>query len=311
MIPKVTIIMATFNRAHFIVETLQSIQAQTFQNWECLIIDDGGTDNTAEVIAPILAQVNRFKFIKRPDTYKKGLPGCRNLGLDLAKGAFVIFFDDDDIVHPDNLKICLEVIEENTVDFCHYQKLSYIDKKPIIETKPITIKQYFSKADIEKVITQEIGLASCTVMWKKQCFDNCRFDENLLYAEEWECYSRLMMDDFKGIIIDNILYYNRKHPNSNTGEYYTYNPIRRASKKDAILLVVRNLNEKKLLSYSLLRYFVQMSLGFKEYHLFSQLMQISKLTLFEKVSWQLFYFTLPLRLFLFGKWKKIKKRQQV
>lgn len=306
--PIVTIIMATYNRAHFIVETLQSIKMQTFQDWECLIIDDGGTDNTAEVISPILVQDNRFKFIKRPANYKKGLPGCRNYGLDLAKGEYVIFFDDDDVVHPDILKMCLEVIEANTVDFCHYQKLSYEVQKPPIESKPNTIQQYLTIADIEKVITQEIGLASCTVMWKKQCFENCRFNENLLYAEEWECYSRLMTGGFKGVVIDNILYYNRKHLNSNTGEFYAHNPIRRASKKDAILLVAQNLKEKQLLSNSLLRYFVQLSLGFKEYHLFSQLLQIPKLSLLEKVTWQFFYFTLPLRLFLFGKWQKIKKR---
>ncbi|MHB1147227.1 MAG: glycosyltransferase family 2 protein [Lutibacter sp.] len=309
--PKVIIIMATYNRAHFIVETLVSIQNQTFANWECLIIDDGGTDNTAEVISPILVQDNRFKFLKRPANYKKGLSGCRNYGLNLAKGTYIIFFDDDDEVHPDNLKMCLEVIEENAFDFCHYQKLSYEGEKPTIDTKPITIKQCLTKADIEKIITQEIGLASCTVMWKKQFFGNCRFNENLLYAEEWECYSRLMTEDFKGVVIDNILYYNRKHANSNTGEFYAHNPICRESKKDAILLVAQNLKENQLLSDSLLRYFVQLSLGFKEYHLCSQLLQIPKLTLFEKVTWQLFYFTLPLRLLLFGKWQKIKKRKQL
>ena len=83
MKPIVTIIMATYNRAHFIVETLQSIQNQTFENWECIIIDDGGTDNTNEVIAPILEKDTRFQFVKRTDSYQKGLPGCRNYGLDL------------------------------------------------------------------------------------------------------------------------------------------------------------------------------------------------------------------------------------
>lgn len=311
MNPIVTIIMATYNRGHFIVETLQSIQAQTFYDWECLIVDDGGTDNTPEVIAPILENDNRFQFLKRPFNYKKGLSGCRNFGLDLAKGEYIIFFDDDDMVHPANLKTCLEVIEANTVDFCHYQKLSYEVQQPIIETKLITIQQYLSKIGIEKIITQEIGLASCTVMWKKQCFENCRFNEKLMYAEEWECYSRLITEGFKGVIIENILYYNRKHPNSNTGEFYRNNSIRRASKKEAILLVMQNLRKKKLLSNYLIRYFVQMSVGFKEYHLFSQLMQIPKLSIFEKVTWQLFYFTLTFRLFLFGKWKKIKKRKQV
>ena len=62
MKPQVTIIMATYNRVHFIVETLHSIQQQKFQDWECFIIDDGGTDNTQEVIAPILEQDSRFQF---------------------------------------------------------------------------------------------------------------------------------------------------------------------------------------------------------------------------------------------------------
>ncbi|MDP3945581.1 MAG: glycosyltransferase family 2 protein [Lutibacter sp.] len=307
-IPKVTIIMATYNRAHFIVETLLSIQVQTFRDWKCLIIDDGGIDNTPEVIAQILEKDNRFQFLKRPETYKKGLPGCRNYGLDLAKGDYVIFFDDDDITHPDNLKICLEVIEENAVDFCHYQKLSYEVEQPAIENKPISIKQYLTKVDIEKIITQEIGLSSCTVMWKKQCFENCRFDENLLYAEEWECYSKLITEGFKGVIVENILYYNRKHLNSNTGEFYRNDSIRRESYKEAILLVIKNLKEKKLLSYSLLRYFIQISRDFKEFNLFIKITGILKLSKFEKFKWQVFYYILPFRLWFYGIWKNLKMK---
>jgi GalNAc5-diNAcBac-PP-undecaprenol beta-1,3-glucosyltransferase len=297
--PQVTIIMATYNRACFILETVQSIQKQSCENFECLIIDDGGTDNTIEVIASVLEQDKRFQFLKRPDIYLKGLSGCRNYGLNLAKGEYVIFFDDDDFVHPENLKICLDVIESNKVDFCHYQKMSYEIEKPIIENYPAKIQQNLTKDDIEKVVTQKIGLASCTVLWKKKCFDENRFNENLLYAEEWECYIRLISKDFKGVIINNVLYYNRKHPNSNTGEFYRDNPIRRASKKDAVILVIINLKEKELLSYSILRYFAKMALEFKEYELFNQILKVLELTLFEKLKWQLFYVTLPLRLIVY------------
>jgi len=286
---------------------LQSIQNQTFTVWECLIVDDGGTDNTSDVITPILENDKRFQYLKRPNTYQKGLPGCRNFGLDMSKGEYVIFFDDDDVVHPDNLNTCIEILKKNEVDFCHYQKLAYEGEKPPAEKCTITKQQNLNKANIEKIITQEIGLASCTVMWKKYCFIEIRFNESLLYAEEWECYSRLISENFKGIMIDAVLYYNRKHPNSNTGEFYNSDPIRRASKKEAILLVVKNLKEKKLLSYSLLRYFVQMSLNFKGYNLFNQILNTLQLPTFEKRKWQLFYKTLPVRLWFFGKWKKIKK----
>jgi len=307
MNPTVTIIMATYNRAHFIVETLHSIQNQIFTDWECLIVDDGGTDNTLEVIFPIIENDNRIKYFKRPATYQKGLPGCRNYGLEVAKGNFIIFFDDDDIVHPENLKTCITILEDDAVDFCHYQKLAYEGEKPPIEKCTITRQQDLTKADIEKVITQEIGLASCTVMWKKHCFKEIRFNESLLYAEEWECYSRLIAENFKGLMIDAVLYYNKKHPNSNTGEFYNNDPIRRASKKAAILLVVQNLKKKQLLSHALLRYFVQLSLNFKEFNLFNHIMNTLQLPTFEKRKWQFFYKTLPLQLWFFGKWKKIKK----
>lgn len=302
--PKITIIMATYNRASLIVETVASIRNQVFTDWECLIIDDGGTDSTAAVIAPVLEKDQRFQFLKRPETYLKGLPGCRNYGLDLAKGEYVIFFDDDDFVHPDNLNSCIAVFEQTNADFCHYQKVAFKKQKPSIESVKPTIEGYLNKADIEEVITQKIGLASCTVMWKKFCFNSVRFNEGLLYAEEWECYIRLASENFRGVIISNVLYYNRKHANSNTAEFYRDNPIRRASKKDAILLVVKNLKQKQLLSHSIIRYFVVMSRDYKEYNLFEKLLKELEFSGFSYLKWQLFFFVLPVR----AKITKFKKR---
>ncbi|MFV8342095.1 glycosyltransferase family 2 protein [Flavobacterium sp. XS2P39] len=307
IIPKVSIVMATYNRAHFILETLRSIINQSFTDWECLIIDDGGTDNTEEVIALFLEQYSRFKYTKRPEGYIKGLSGCRNYGLDLAKGEYVIFFDDDDFIHPENLKIGLEVIETNNVDFCNYQKLSFEVQKPTIKNYPITIVKSLNKTDIKKVVTQEIGLASCTVLWKKKCFTSIRFNETLLYAEEWECYSRVILENFKGLIISNVLYYNRKHPDSNTGEFYRNNADRRESYTKAILLVIRNLKEKQLLSPSLIRYFVTISKDFVEYELFKAVLSVLELPIFEKLKWQLFHWTLPLRLSLYKRKKQLKR----
>lgn len=308
MNPTVTIIMATYNRAHFIEETLNSISAQTYSNWECLIIDDGGTDNTLEVITPILDNDSRFKFLKRPDNYKKGLPGCRNYGIDLAQGDYIIFFDDDDIVHPDNLKISLEVIQDQNVDFCHYQKMSFEKQKPIINNTPITIIAPLTREDIKKLVTQEIGLASCTVLWKKKCFNTIRFNETLLYAEEWECYTRIISENFKGTIISNFLYYNRKHAKSNTGEFYSNNCIRRESYAKAILLVLQNLKEKQLVCNSTTRYFITKSIAFKEYNLFKNILNILYLSTLEKLKWKLFYATLPVRFFIFRMRKKIFKK---
>lgn len=307
MNPEVSIIMATYNRAHFIVETLQSIRNQAFKNFECLIIDDGGTDNTLEVISPILKDDNRFSFQKRPNTYKKGLPGCRNYGIDLSKGDYIIFFDDDDIVHPQNLELCVEELSKNNVSFCRYIRNVFTDKFDYnFDWSKKYESFYIEIKDLEALLKSELPFNSCTVMWKAECFQKNRFIESLMYAEEWELYSRILSTGVRGISIEKCLFYGRKHPNSNTGEFGRGNVIRIESKKNAIIHIVANLKSKQLLSKSLIRYFIANSLYFNDFKLFSDIMKILNLNLFQKIYWNIFYFTLPVRLWLSRIIKKIK-----
>lgn len=309
MKPKVSIIMSTYNRAHFILETIKSIQKQTFVDWECFIIDDGGTDNTIEVLSVILEQDIRFRYVERPDSYKKGLPGCRNYGLDLCNGDFIVFFDDDDIVHPQNLEFCVFELIDNNVSFCRYIRNVFFDN---FDYKFNYSKKYSSFYidinDIEKILKNELPFNSCAVMWKRECFENNQFNENLMYAEEWELYSRIISCGYIGISIEKCLFFGRKHSNSNTGEFYNHNSIRRASYTEAVLLVVQNLKEKQLLSYSLLRYFIAVSLDFKEYNLCNSILNTLELSKFEKLKWQFFYNSLPSRLILYRIRKLIKNR---
>src|SRR5690606_26015743 len=107
---KISIIMATFNRAHLIGEALTSIQNQSYTDWECIIVDDNCTDNTKTIVETFIKNDLRFRYYLRHGNYKKGISGSRNFGIDLARGKSIIFFDDDDIVHPRNLEICLEQI---------------------------------------------------------------------------------------------------------------------------------------------------------------------------------------------------------
>ena len=110
--PIVSIILPTFNRGHLILETLDSIRKQSFNDWECLIIDDGSRDNTEHIVESIINEDGRFKFLYRSENYKKGPSGCRNYGLDIALGSYIVFFDSDDIVHPDLLKITTNLLEK-------------------------------------------------------------------------------------------------------------------------------------------------------------------------------------------------------
>jgi len=294
---EVTIIMATFNRAHFIAETLLSVQNQTFKNWECLIIDDGGTDNTKDIIAPFIDGDDRFRFFIRPPLYTKGLPGCRNYGLDLSKGTSIIFFDDDDIVHPLNLELCVEALDKTQLDFCRYERAVFMGA---FNYKFDLSKQYSSfyidRTAIASILNNQLPFNSCAVLWKKLCFQDQRFDETLMFAEEWELYSRIIMTGLKGVSIEKCLFYGRKHDKSNTGEYYLNNPIRRNSHAEAVVLVMVNLRKESLLTDTLVRYLVVQSYYLRECNSFPKLIDATHFSGIQKVKWQIFYKMLPLRL---------------
>jgi len=309
MKPKVSIIMATYNRAHFIIESLISIQNQTFRDWECIIVDDGSTDDTSETITPILKQDIRFKYVIRPDRYKKALPGCRNYGLDLAKGDYIIFFDDDDIVHPQNLELCVLELEDTAISFCRYMREVFFDDFGYdFDYSKQYSSFYIDLKDIEKILKNELQFNSTSVMWRKECFENTRYVEKLMYCEEWELYSRIISSGIKGVSIEKCLYYGRKHNNSMTGEFYNNNPILRRSNAEAILLVLQNLKKKKMLSYSLIRYFIAFSIDFKEYNLYEKILNILDLSIFEKLKWRFFYFVLPFRMMIYRVNKIIKRK---
>ena len=301
--------MATYNRAQFIVETLISIQNQTFENWECLIIDDGGIDNTVEVISLILKNDNRFSYQKRTKSYKKGLPGSRNYGLDLANGDYIIFFDDDDIVHPQNLQLCVKELSNKELFFCRYLRTVFTgDFSYNFDLSKEYTSFKMGVDNLEVVIKNELPINSCVIMWKKECFMGNRFVETLMYAEEWELYSRILSEGYKGVSIDKVLFFGRKHKKSNTGEFYQGNLIRVESKIKACKLIVSNLNERGIFTPSMQKYFVWKSFLMKSPSLFRHLNSQANVEKYDRFKNHVLYrFAFAIKIFLLLK-KYIKNR---
>jgi len=306
--PLVSIIMATWNRAHFIEETLQAINSQSYLNWECLIIDDGGNDNTLELITPILEEDKRFTFLKRTKDYKKGLPGCRNYGLDRANGDFIIFFDDDDIPHPQNLEICVKELASGKHKFCRYQRAVFTNEFDYNFDVQVNFLSFeIGTNDISKMIDHTWPFNSCAVMWSKDCFDGLRFNESLMYAEEWECYSRILSEEIKGISIKKTLFYGRKHANSNTGEFWNQNPIRLNSKKNAVRLITKTLTEKGRLSPYLFKFLAGLALSFRDKKLLDDIVKIAKPEISQKAFIYFKYEVYP----IWAYFKRLTKRWNI
>ncbi len=91
--PTVSIIIANYNYAKYIGDALESVLAQTFHDWECIVIDDGSTDDSVKIIKQYVARDARFRLIKNPHL---GVSAARNAGLDAARGEFIGFLDSDD-----------------------------------------------------------------------------------------------------------------------------------------------------------------------------------------------------------------------
>ena len=82
--PKISILIPVYNREFLVAETLQSIADQTYTNWECILVDDGSTDNTEAVVEGFIEEDSRFQYFKRPDTMPKGGNVCRNIAFSFT-----------------------------------------------------------------------------------------------------------------------------------------------------------------------------------------------------------------------------------
>ncbi len=108
--PLVSIIIPCYNGEQYLEQTLQSVQWQTYKNWECIVIDDGSTDRSAEIIGRYLAQDQRFRYYKKTNG---GLASARNIGIDLVQGDLIQFLDADDILTDNRLERCVTHFDAN------------------------------------------------------------------------------------------------------------------------------------------------------------------------------------------------------
>ena len=114
--PFVSIIIPSFNRASLIGETLESVIKQTYQNWECIVIDDGSTDYTGELLEFYSKKDSRFKIYYRPNNRPNGASSCRNYGFEKSKGDYIQFLDSDDNISNDKLSNQIKLLENNSLN---------------------------------------------------------------------------------------------------------------------------------------------------------------------------------------------------
>lgn len=212
MANRVSIIIPNYNRANLIEETLDSIIKQTYKNWECIIVDDGSTDKSLEVIQSFVEKDERFRLYQRPKDYPKGANSCRNIGKTRSTGDYIIFFDSDDLMLPNHIESKLNTILRNNYDFI-VSKSEYFNnpesKNPLnyreISSLPITANNF---------ITKKINWITFDVIIKSSIAKLIFFTERNKSAEEYNYFVKLVLLTENAIFLDEVLTLRRYHKDS-------------------------------------------------------------------------------------------------
>src|SRR5687767_12211495 len=125
----ISIITPTYNRAVLVQTTIKSIQAQTFTDWELIIVDDGSTDDTEQAIQHFLSD-SRISYVKKPNS---GQAASLNVGVSHAKGEFITFLDSDDEAYPEWLATVSKEIKNDTGIACSCAIRKFMDGTSIQE----------------------------------------------------------------------------------------------------------------------------------------------------------------------------------
>jgi glycosyltransferase involved in cell wall biosynthesis len=135
--PKVSVVMPVYNTARYLGESVGSVLAQTFPDWELLAVDDGSTDDAPRILDDYAKRDPRVKVIHQANA---GLSAARNAGMDVACGEYLCFLDDDDLLEPQALEVLCARADAERLDLLCYASRSFADG-PLAERK-------FSESDL-------------------------------------------------------------------------------------------------------------------------------------------------------------------
>lgn len=186
--PLVSIIVPTYNRPEMLASALRSIQSQTFQDFEVIVVNDAGVD-----VAPIVAHFNTkgtIRYINKETN--QGLAAARNTGIRAAHGKYIAYLDDDDTYYPDHLETLVNFLEGETF------QVAYSDAHRAIQEKRgeafATVRRdapYGDDFDADRLLVENY-IPVLSVMHERKCLDEAGFfDESLPRHEDWDLWIRL------------------------------------------------------------------------------------------------------------------------
>ena len=211
---KVSILIPAYNVEQYIKRCIISAIEQTLQEIEIIIVNDGSTDSTLDIINAIAKNDSRICIINKEN---KGLPAARNSALSIAKGKYIQHLDGDDWIDSEACFSLYKCAEEYQLDMimCNWYKLDEnknIKIEKINKIKPNTI--YQGKELIASFYEGKIAASVCTQFTLQSLYDNVTFTESLLLGEDLATTPKLLLHAKKIGVFDNAFLHYTTNPNS-------------------------------------------------------------------------------------------------
>lgn len=215
MNPYFSIIVPVYNTQQFLSECLNSLINQSFRDWECIILNDGSSDNSAHICDEYGRKDSRFVVIHQRN---KGQSATRNRGLDCAQGEWIVFLDSDDYL---DISFCQNMYNYSKkyqgVDLFSFGMKRFFDKT-IISDKKYKSEQVISSLDL--IRGWDFTHAGCSYMWNCKTIEktHLRFIDGFTFCEDQELLSRIFLHDPKIVLLPYSPYYYRKNSSSITSQ---------------------------------------------------------------------------------------------
>lgn len=265
----ITIIIPTYNRSDVIGETLNSILVQTYTNWECIVIDDGSTDNTAEVLSDYISKDKRFRYYKRPAKKLKGPCSCRNYGFEKSTGAYINFFDSDDLYKPQALEKWMSHFNDG-VD-------AVVSKVEMIHFNSHKVSKVYNIASnnlIEDFFVGSINFFVCGPLWRRSFLEKQKvlFNEQIRNGDDWDFNLNLLYQSPKLVLLNTAVVQNRINKNSLSQERNKLNKEELISYFDTIDVQLKKVKQQNTINklvvndYVISRYSAYLLMALKHSH---------------------------------------------
>lgn len=187
--PKVSVIVPTHQHGHFVGEAIKSVLAQSYKDYEIIVVDDGSTDNTAEVLA---AFENKIKIVTHPKS--KGVAAARNSGIQLSHGELLAFLDADDVWTPDKLEKQVPLFDTNKGVGLVYSDIYHFDESGRLPGTSFEWAPPISGSVHSNLFVQS-PIPMSTVMIRRTCVKSAgEFDETLNGVEDNDLWLRISKD---------------------------------------------------------------------------------------------------------------------